>query len=247
MATRETAKESFLCRVLGNEQPPAHLARAIIEEKLRNAIIDGRLPSGTALRQQELATLFGVSRMPVREALRQLEAQSLLRVEHHKGAVVAPLISEDAFDAYALRSLLESEALRQSIPRLDDDDLARARQCIELLEVETDYTEMGRLNRLFHMALYAKATNKRLLALVAEGLSEEERFLRFNLSDMGLGKLSQEDHWHLFELARNKQVEETVQALQSHLQRGVQAITRYLASRPAPGSKPARTRKKADT
>jgi DNA-binding GntR family transcriptional regulator len=46
----------------------------VIEEKLRNAILDGRIPSGTALRQQELATLFGVSRMLVREALRQLEA-----------------------------------------------------------------------------------------------------------------------------------------------------------------------------
>lgn len=244
---RETGKESFLCRVLGNEQPPAHLARGVIEEKLRNAIIDGRLPSGTALRQQELATLFGVSRMPVREALRQLEAQSLLRVEPHKGAVVAPLISEDAFDAYALRSLLESEALRQSIPRLDDDDLAQARCYIELLEVETDFTEMGRLNRLFHMALYAKAPNKRLLSLVAEGLSEEERFLRFNLSEMGLGKLSQEDHWHLFELAREQQVEEAVQALQYHLQRGVQAITHYLHNRPAANGKRARPRKKAST
>jgi DNA-binding GntR family transcriptional regulator len=247
MVTRETGKESFLCRVLGNEQPPAHLARGIIEEKLRSAILDGRLPSGTALRQQELATLFGVSRMPVREALRQLEAQSLLRVETHKGAVVAPLISEDAFDAYALRSLLESEALRQSIPLLDAQDLAQARHYIELLEVETDYSEMGRLNRLFHMSLYAKTPNKRLLALVAEGLSEEERFLRFNLSDMGLGKLSQEDHWHLFELARDKQVEQTVQALQHHLQRGVQAITRYLASRPSPSDKPVRARKKAST
>lgn len=244
---RKTAKESFLLQVLGNTQPPAHLARGVIEEKLRNAIIDGRLPSGTALRQQELATLFGVSRMPVREALRQLEAQSLLRVEPHKGAVVAPLISEDAFDAYALRSLLECEALRQSVPLLTDDDLAQARSYIELLEAQTDFTEMGRLNRLFHMALYARAPNKRLLALVAEGLSEEERFLRFNLSEMGLGKLSQEDHWHLFDLARAKQVEGTVQALQDHLQRGVQAITHYLDSRPAASGKPPRSRKQSNT
>ena len=57
---------------------PAHLARSIIEETLRAAILDGRLPCGTALRQQDLADLFGVSRMPVREALRQLEAQALL-------------------------------------------------------------------------------------------------------------------------------------------------------------------------
>lgn len=183
---RKSDREAFLSSVLGNEQPPAHLARTVIEEKLRNAIIDGSLPSGTALRQQELATLFGVSRMPVREALRQLEAQSLLRVETHKGAVVAPLITEDAVDAYALRILLESEALRLSIPLLDADDLAAAASYIEQLEVETDFGQIGRLNRMFHLSLYAKTHNKRLMRLVEEGLNEEERFLRFNLSAMGL-------------------------------------------------------------
>ena len=240
---RKSDREAFLSSVLGNEQPAANVARAVIEEKLRNAIIDGSLPSGTALRQQELATLFGVSRMPVREALRQLEAQSLLRVETHKGAVVAPLITEDAVDAYSLRILLESEALRLSIPHLTAEDLAAARSYIELLEVETDYTQIGRLNRLFHMSLYAKTRNKRLMRLVEEGLNEEERFLRFNLSSMGLGKLSQDDHWELLRLAEAKAVEQTVAALQYHLNRGVQAITQYLNSK-ASEEKTVRPRKK---
>ena len=225
---RETDNESFLSGILGNEQPPSHLARAVIEEKLRNAILDGRIPSGMALRQQELATLFGVSRMPVREALRQLEAQSLLRVEPHKGAVVAPLVGEDAVDAYALRILLESEALRLSIPRLTADDILAARCHIEKLEIETDYSQMGTLNRMFHMALYAKAPNQRLLRLVEQGLNEEERFLRFNLSAMGLGKLSQDDHWALLHAAAEKSTEEAVSLLTHHLNRGVEAITRYL-------------------
>ncbi|MFJ4142064.1 GntR family transcriptional regulator [Pseudomonas sp. NPDC089734] len=242
---RKTDREAFLCSVLGNEQPAPHLARAVIEEKLRNAILDGSLPSGTALRQQELATLFGVSRMPVREALRQLEAQSLLRVETHKGAVVAPLITEDAVDAYGLRILLESEALRLSIPLLDADDLATARGYIELLEVETDYSKMGTLNRLFHMSLYAKTPNKRLMRMVEEGLNEEERFLRFNLSSMGLGKLSQDDHWELLRLAEEKAVEQVVAALQNHLNRGVKAITQYLNNKKAAEEKPVRQRKKS--
>jgi DNA-binding GntR family transcriptional regulator len=241
---RRTEKEQFLRAVLGDSQPPAHQARAVIEESIRSAILDGRLPAGTALRQQELATLFGVSRMPVREALRQLEAQSLLRVETHKGAVVAPLISEDATDAYALRILLESEALRQSIPLLTDDDFSIARSCIEKLEVETDYTVMGTLNRMFHMALYSKAPNKRLLKLVEAGLNEEERFLRFNLSAMGLGKLSQHDHRELLEFAEAKSVASTIAALELHLNRGVKAINTYLQSRPDEVSKPSRGRKK---
>ena len=178
--------------------------------------------------------------------MRQLEAQSLLRVETHKGAVVAPLITEDAVDAYGLRILLESQALRLSIPLLDAEDLATARRCIEALEVETDYSKMGTLNRLFHMALYAKTPNKRLMRLVEEGLNEEERFLRFNLSSMGLGKLSQDDHWELLRLAEEKAVEEIVGALQNHLNRGVKAITQYLNSKKAEQEKtPVRQRKKS--
>jgi DNA-binding GntR family transcriptional regulator len=245
---RRTEKEQFLRETLGDEQPPAHLARAVIEEKLRSAILEGRLPAGIALRQQELATLFGVSRMPVREALRQLEAQSLLRVETHKGAVVAPLINEDATDAYALRILLESEALRQSIPLLTAEDISTARGYIEQLEVETDYSTMGTLNRQFHMALYSKAHNTRLLKLVEDGLNEEERFLRFNLKQMNLGKVSQRDHYELLDMAAAGDVDATVEALTHHLNRGVEAINAYLIARKAEEAKPAAaSRKRAVT
>lgn len=243
MPMRKTDREAFLCAVLGNEQIPASRARAVIEEKLRNAILDGSLPSGTALRQQELASLFGVSRMPVREALRQLEAQSLLRVETNKGAVVAPLITEDAVDAYALRILLESEALRLSIPLLDTQDLDTARRCIEQMEIETDYSHMGALNRAFHMALYAKTRNARLMRLVEQGLNEEERFLRFNLEKMNLGKLAQDDHWLMLRLAEEKAVEQAVEVLRMHLNRGVKAITAYLQACAEAEKQPARRRK----
>jgi DNA-binding GntR family transcriptional regulator len=219
---------------------PAHLARSVIEETLRNAILDGRLPCGTAMRQQELASLFGVSRMPVREALRQLEAQSLLHVVTHKGAVVAPLIEDNSAETYALRMLLESEALRLSIPLLTEADIAEADACISALEREKDYSEMGRLNRLFHMALYGKAPNQRLLTLVEHGLNEEERFLRFNLEAMGLGETSQEDHRELLSLVTQKKVDESVLTLRNHLTRGMEVITTYLNSLDAANRKDAR-------
>ena len=209
---------------------PAHLARSVIEETLRNAILDGRLPCGTAMRQQALASLFGVSRMPVREALRQLEAQSLLHVVTHKGAVVAPLIEDNSAETYALRILLESEALRLAIPLLSENDIEQAGALIDTLERETDYTEIGRLNRLFHMTLYGKAPNQRLLNLVEHGLNEEERFLRFNLEAMGLGETSQEDHRELLNLVAQKKVEQSVLTLRNHLMRGMEVITHYLNS-----------------
>lgn len=218
----------LLSNVLGDEQVPAHLARSVIEERLRSAIIDGRLPPGTALRQQELATLFGVSRMPVREALRQLEAQSLLQVVMHKGAVVAPLIGEDAVDTYGLRVILEAEALRQSIPLLTAEDIALARYYITQLEHETVHAEIGRLNRLFHMTLYGKAPNLKLLRLIENELNEEERFLRFHLSSMGLGKLTQDDHTALVDAAGEKRVDEAIKVLERHLNNASRTIRNYL-------------------
>ena len=207
---------------------PAHLARSEIEETLRNAILDGRLPCGTAIRQEALAQLFGVSRMPVREALRQLEAQGLLQVVQYKGAVVAPLIEDNSSHAYEIRLLLEAQALRQSVPLLSEADFNLASGYIEALEAETDFSKIGTLNRLFHQALYGKAPNKKLLALIETGLVEEERFLRFNLEQMGLGSLPQDDHRALLRHARARDVEACVNELEQHLPRGVNAIIRYL-------------------
>lgn len=225
-----TQKPNPLSSIKVNGPIPAHLARSVIEETLRAAILDGRIPCGAALRQQDLADLFGVSRMPVREALRQLEAQSLLNVIAHKGAVVAPLIQGDAVETYALRILLESEALRLSVPLLQDEDLEQATRYIDELEMESDYTKIGRLNRLFHMVLYSRAPNRRLLRLVEDGLIEEERFLRFNLEAMGLGKLSQDDHQAMLRAAEDRDVERSVKLLEHHLNRAVEVITRYLNS-----------------
>ncbi|WLI46380.1 GntR family transcriptional regulator [Pseudomonas beijingensis] len=223
-----TQKPKPLSTIQINGPIPADQARSIIEESLREAILDGRLPCGTALRQQELADLFGVSRMPVREALRQLEAQSLLNVVQHKGAVVAPLITNNAVETYALRSVLESFALRLSIPLLDDSDLALAAQYIEQLETETNHAEIGKLNRLFHMSLYHKASNGKLLDLIERELNEEERFLRFHLSSMGLGKLSQDDHRALLDAARAKDIDKAIVLLELHLEKASVTMRRYL-------------------
>ncbi|MNH26975.1 FCD domain protein [compost metagenome] len=138
------------------------------------------------------------------------------------------MIDEDAVDTYALRILLESEALRQSIPLLDASDIASARGYIQQLENETRHAEIGRLNRLLHMTLYSKASNRKLLRMIENELNEEERFLRFHLSSMGLGQLTQDDHNALVDAASDKLVDEAVAVLARHLNSGALVIRNYL-------------------
>ena len=114
--------------------------------------------------------------------------------------------------------------------------LSQADAFITALEQEKDYTEIGRLNRLFHMALYGKAPNRRLLTLVEHGLNEEERFLRFNLEAMGLGETSQEDHRELLSLVAQKKVDESILTLRNHLMRGMEVISTYLKGLEATGT-----------
>ncbi|WP_229999559.1 GntR family transcriptional regulator [Pseudomonas carnis] len=209
-----------------NAQVP--LSRNLVEQTLRDGILNGRLAGGTALRQEELARMFGVSRMPVREALLKLEAQGLVRNVPNKGAIVLQMNVDDAVETYAIRLLLEPEALRQSIPNLCKEDFKQAREHIVAMESETDLESLGRLNRLFHMSLYRRTPNKKLLRLIDIELQEEERFLRLHLSAMGLGEMAQDDHKALVSLAEARAPEEAASVLRQHLQRACDTFKNYL-------------------
>ena len=94
----------------------------IVVDRLREQILSNAYPAGTQLRQDALAASFGVSRIPVREALIQLEAEGLVRMVPHKGAVVTELSREEVNDVFDLRVLLETRLFRDSIGRLDKAD-----------------------------------------------------------------------------------------------------------------------------
>ena len=102
-----------------------------IGSEIRRRILDGRYPAGSQLRQDGLATEFGASRIPVREALFQLEAEGLVRIHPHRGATVAPLSPADAAEALELRGALEPRLLSLSAPRLTAEDFARADALLE--------------------------------------------------------------------------------------------------------------------
>src|SRR5215469_10914589 len=120
----ENTKES-------NGIPRTSLASAVAD-KLRAMIIHGDVQEGEQLRQDEIASWFQVSRIPVREALRQLEAEGLVTIVPHHGAVVSALSPEEIRQLFELRSVLEVAMLRWAVPCLTDSDLDLTQQiCLD--------------------------------------------------------------------------------------------------------------------
>jgi len=142
-----------LAKLIDARKPRFRTATEYVESTLKEAILTGALPGGTPLRQEDLAAEFGLSRMPIREALRQLEAQALIDFYPHRGAVVTEISAAEGADNYAIRAALEPAALRLSVPNLMADDLKRAREIVDEMDAESGQSRLGELNRRFHMTL----------------------------------------------------------------------------------------------
>lgn len=206
-------------------------ATAFVEATLRTAILSGRLRGGTPLRQEDLAAAFGVSRMPVREALRQLEAQALLDFVPHKGAVVTEISAADAADTYAIRMALEPAALERSIPNLTETDFERAENLIDEMDNEQDPGRMGELNRRFHMTLYGAAGRPKLIVLTESHLASFDRYLRFHLAAKGRAHMSQDEHRAMLDAARGRDTARAVEVLRRHLTTAAETIDAFFADR----------------
>lgn len=222
---------SALSQLVESAGPRYRTATEYVEATLREAILSGAIAPGTPLRQEELAATFKVSRMPIREALRQLEAQALVDFEPHRGAVVVQITLLDAMDNYAIRAALEPQALRHSIPNLTDEDFAIAEEILAEIDQETDPGRMGELNRRFHMTLYAQAGLPRLIALTEQHLATADRYLRFHLA--AVGDMGQNEHRDMLAACRRRDEKAAVTALARHHNRASEAMKAFFAARAA--------------
>ena len=141
---------------------PDAIARA-----LREAIFEGLFAPNERLHQDDIAQGFGVSRVPVREALAKLVTEGLAVQRLNKGIRVAPLSREDFQDIMEMRFLLEPHALRLSAPRLDNRDYDAAEQILEQVRPKGLGTEAAMLHWEFHNRLYGKAERSRLLSQIS--------------------------------------------------------------------------------
>lgn len=161
---------------------------------LRRAILDGALEGGLALRQEELARKFGVSRVPVREALLKLEADGLVHTHPRRGVVVTSLSAADFSEILEMREALEPLALKLAITRITDAQLESARTILREVEAQKatlsedprfDFeVRWGDLNWAFHRALYLPAQRPRLLDAIENLHLLFSRHLRTRLDSL---------------------------------------------------------------
>ena len=153
----------------------------VIFEALREGIVEGALHDGETLRQDHIAGLFNVSRIPVREALARLEEQGLVTTQRHKGAVVSSLSLEEITEMFEFRALIEGEVIRQSVRNVTDATLAEARAYADSFAAEPDSGRWGALNHQFHYTLYRDCGRPYHLQVVAKALDKIGRYLRAQL------------------------------------------------------------------
>src|SRR5437867_7978092 len=120
---------------------PRQSLTSAVADKLRDQIIRGEIQEGAQLRQDAIATQFQVSRIPVREALRQLDAEGLIAIVPNRGAIVPALSPDDIEELFSIRALLEPEVLKHSIPRLTDSDFAEADVVLRRYEDELQHED----------------------------------------------------------------------------------------------------------
>ena len=189
----------------------------LVADELRRRIMSGLLPEGQQLRQEALAADLGVSRIPVREALRQLEAEGFVSIASHRGAVVSKLSLEEIAELFDLRIRLECWLLGLAVPLMRDSDVRDAEAALEAMISNRKIENWGQLNWDFHATLYApsgRAATLRILRRISENM---DRYIRLQIS-LTSGQLkAHREHKQLLQLCRAGNVSGAVAALEQHI------------------------------
>jgi len=196
---------------------------AEIATRLRDEIVSGAIAGGTRLGQDALAARFGVSRMPVREALRLLEAQGLVDVPPNRSAIVARLSRDDLLDIFDMRAAAEPLALGLALPHLTNARIDRAAALQAEIEA-APLDRFGDLNAAFHRTLHEPCGRPRLLAHVESLNALADRYLRLAIGTMEHQGPSDAEHHALLDACRARDADGARAILTAHILRARDAL-----------------------
>jgi DNA-binding GntR family transcriptional regulator len=160
-----------------------------VADYLRDAILGGDIGPGQRVRQEVIAERFGASRLPVREALRMLEAEGLIEHEANKGARVPQLDMFEVDIIYQMRERLEPLALSQSISHLTKDDVRRLAHLQDKIEANSDVAHFLELDREFHLLTYTGCHIDQLTSMVTRLWNSTQHYRRAFVTRSGPGRM----------------------------------------------------------
>ncbi|WP_416673102.1 GntR family transcriptional regulator [Egbenema bharatensis] len=200
----------------------------LIADALRQAILYGVFAEGQSLRQDEIATQFGVSRIPVREALRQLEVEGLVTFFPNRGAVVTVLSIAEVQEIVEIRIALETTALQYAIPNQSQTCWATAERILVETDQATDFNRWAELNWEFHSTLYTPADRPRLLSMIRMLHINVDRYVRLQLKQTNYQEHSQQEHYRLLEYCQQQDAKGAIEGLKRHIGDAGKELVGYL-------------------
>jgi DNA-binding GntR family transcriptional regulator len=219
-------------------------------DALRERILRGAYPDGEPLRQDTLAEELGVSRIPVREALRQLEAEGLVTFSPHRGAVVSSLSLAEIEELFELRAEIECDLVRRAVPNTTPEQLGRATELIDEFEDAMhsgDIARWGPLNWHFHAALYAPANRNVTMGVLQKLHQHSDRYVRMQVLLGTGGATTNDEHRGIAAAVQAKDVDRAAALMRSHVLGAGRALREFLITHRAALSETARNARATTT
>lgn len=208
--------------------------REVVFESLREAIIRGMLKPGERIMEVQMAEELGVSRTPVREAIRKLELEGLVVMLPRRGAYVAGISVKDIADVFEVRAALEALAATLAAMRITDDELEELeRSLVEIAEVSDsqDIEVVVAKDTRFHDIIYRASRNAWLIQIVSHLQDQVQRFRMATLSRPGRTKEAVEEHKKIVEAISERNSELAAQLAREHIENAESSFLNSLKER----------------
>jgi DNA-binding GntR family transcriptional regulator len=220
-------------RVVGKLEPSdSQCLYFKVYHALRQAVISGILEPGERIVERKLAKQLGVSRTPVREALRQLELEGLVKHTPNKGVIVSRMSAKDVWDVYNIRAVLEGLAARlaaQSITPEEIADLEMLFQEMEKAAAEKDMEHLNELHLDFNEIIYRAARNTRLHQMISDLVDYIISFTKIGYTVPGRVHEATEEHKALLEAIKSGDADQAEMIGRKHIERSCKAYFIQLA------------------
>ncbi|MDQ7857710.1 MAG: GntR family transcriptional regulator [Armatimonadota bacterium] len=201
--------------------------REVLFERIRSLILSGQYRSGTKLREEELARQFGVSRTPVREALRKLESEGLVRYLPQRGVLVNGLSDREMLEIYTIRASLEGLAARLAATERTEEEVRELRELQRQMNdayARANWNRAARIHTRFNMALYAASRSPRLVGILAQFNDYIEHSKTRSLALPGRAQEIGREHQAMVDAIARKDPDEAERAAIRHVHNARQAF-----------------------